>query len=98
MILNQTTSFNPLTGGRRNFSDKALEVFESAGSGSDAYIPGLEEHYENLALSYLEQWTNPTESTPAPKVQTESPLPKQTQPASFTTFNTELGWQIADHR
>lgn len=97
MILNSTTPFTAVGTSRRNFNEKAFEVFENAGSGSDAFIPGLEEHYENLAASYLEQWTNPTESAPKAE-QTSPPEPKQAQPAPTTTFSTDIGWQIADQR
>lgn len=87
MILNRTTQTSHPAPKRPLLNNKAYEVFENAGSGADLFMPGLEDHYENLAASFLEQWTKPTASSETPQTAVE---PTQAAPSS-----TELGWQLA---
>jgi hypothetical protein len=102
--ISQPTSPIPLAEGAR-------KVFEEASGVSDLFVPEVEDHYEDMAADFLEQWLvssgDPfkadvapakTESAPAVAEKPDSLEPAPSAEPPLTTFSIGLDWQLSDGR
>lgn len=92
------------------FQASAIKVFDEADGNTDMFVPGLGDHYEDLAADFLENWlvSDSQEAKPesVPVLETEqeqappAPLPKTDSPSEaqeprFTKF--AMDWNLTDH-